>query len=230
MKQDRPSPLSAPALLIGVILVALGGWGMYYSGLKSAEEKEKAWAATEQELRGEIAALKQSAGATPASSPSAAPSESPVAVHSATPAPEHKQTPALITSDSGSAAPGATTAPEKITLNDKQRQALVDSLRKHTGKSITICSPQSDAGALKFAGTLKHIFEEAGWRVEGVKQLTFAKPPEGLNLAAGSYPSPDGLIAAYQAFSSAGLPVSQQLDTKLSGSQVELIVGAAGKE
>jgi hypothetical protein len=110
-------------------------------------------------------------------------------------------------------------------LSNKQRQKIIDSLGKNAGKSITICSLTSDAAGLAFAATLKHAFEEAGWQVDGVKELVFEKPPVGVNLVSGAYPAPDGLVAAYKALSSAGLSISQQLDTKLTGTQVELIVG-----
>jgi len=115
-------------------------------------------------------------------------------------------------------------------LSNKQRQQIADALGKEGGKNITICSVQSDAAGLAFATALKHLFEQAGWHVDGVKQLPFAKPPVGLSLVSGSYPAPDALVAAYHALVAAGLNVSQQLDMKLSGSQVELIVGGKPAE
>lgn len=145
--------------------------------------------------------------------------------------PKLQNTPALITFDSGSSSPPPSAPDSKPntswTLGDKQRQKMEDALGKYSGKTITICSMQSDTTGFQFAQTLKHAFEDAGWNVDGVNQVAYAKPPVGLNLAAGSFPSPEGLVAAYSAFTSAGFHVSLRLDSQLGGGQMELIVGAS---
>lgn len=218
MKEERTQSLYAAVLLAGLLLTAIGGLGMYHSGSNSTEKKEPESTPAKQPHSSPPAALPSSSAPHALTQPSAAPARS---------TPERKATPALVSPGSGASTPPAATPAVKTetSLSDKQRKEIVDSLRKHGGK-ITICSVESDAAGLVFANTLKRAFEDAGWQVDGVKQVVFAKPPMGLNLACGSYPTPDGLVAVYRAFASAGLHVSQQLDTKLAGTQVELIVGS----
>jgi len=209
--------LCAAVLLLGFIFVGLGGWGTYYFGLKSVKEKDD----------GRTALKEQPASPEPTNEKSPVPAEPPATppiqlVKATTP-------PLITTAETKTPAPSPTPAKSQATrsLSDKQHQEIVDALRKHAGKSITICSAESDPEGLAFAGTLKHVFEEAGWHVDGVKQVPSAKSPAGLNLATGSFPSPESMAAAYSAFTSAGLTISQQLDAKLTGGQSELIVGPA---
>ncbi len=208
----------AAVLLLGFVLVGLGGWGTCYFGLKSAKEKETAGTALKEQPSSQEqpdeALLK-----------SAKPPE-PTPVQ-----PVKIALPPLITADETKTAATPSSTPAKPqaarSLSDKQHQEILDTLRKHTGKSITICSAESDPEGLAFAGTLKRVFEEAGWHVEGVKQIPAAKSSAGLSLATGSFPSPESMTAACTAFISAGFTVSQQLDAKLTGGQAELIVGPA---
>lgn len=216
MKAERFQSLCAFALLAGLLLTGLGGLGMYYSGTNSVGEKAQPSTPEKQPPSSPSPALQSSVAPRTPAQPSATP---------VTSISEHKATPALVTSGSSTATPAvALVAKIETTLTDKQRKQIVDSLRKHGGK-ITICSVESDAAGLVFATTLKRAFEDAGWQVDGVKQIAYTQPPAGLNLACGSYPTPEGLVAVYRAFAAAGLHVSQQLDTKLLGTQVELIVG-----
>ena len=187
---------------------------MYYSGSDSTGNNEPQSALAKQPPPSP--ALQSSVAPHTAAQPLATP---------VTSIPEHKATPALVLSGSSTATPASTPAAKMETsLSDKQRRQIVDSLRKHDGK-IVICSVESDTAGLAFANTLKRAFEDAGWQVDGVKQIAYTQPPAGLNLACGSYPTPEGLVAVYRAFAAAGLHISQQLDTRLAGTQVELIVG-----
>ena len=253
MNAETMQSLCAAVLLAGFLLVGIGGWGTYHFGLESSKEKAETAILKEQQLNGKLSMLEQTneklrnrarpleastsqlpepssekithtpAAITRAPGP-AAPKPASTPFPSVPPQP--KTTPALIASQPESST--ASPAPKPKTgraLSDKQHQEILEILRQHEGKSITICSVESDAEGFEFAGTLKHVFEEAGWHVDGVKQVAYGSPSTGLNLAAGSFPSPEGLVTAYLAFTSAGFHVSQQLDAKLTGGQAELIVG-----
>ena len=147
-----------------------------------------------------------------------------VAKPSPTVQPVRVQAPVLISSIGTRAASPAPAAQTPV-LTEKQYQEIVDVLRKHAGKTITICSAGTNPRGMDFALSLKSTFEKAGWHVEGVKQIASPKLIVGLNLSAGTFPSPEGLVAAYMALTGAGLNVSQQLDSKLTGGQAQLTVG-----
>jgi hypothetical protein len=110
-------------------------------------------------------------------------------------------------------------------LSDAQRARIARILRKHPQKTITIKSAADHPESHAYAEALKRVFVGEGWHVDGVHIVTFAKAPDGLCLSTGGFPSPESLVATYEALSGAGLNVSQQLDPKLHGNQAELIVG-----
>ena|ERR1700677_22958 len=227
MSAERKQSRWAALLLAGLILAGLGGFGTWYFGLKLVEEKEA-----------KIAPGDHLSTVTP--SPALAQNNEAIKVEPdkkpviqlektpAVPATEPKSTPAPVAAQ---AAPSSTPAapvskPDTAwNLNDNQRKQIVNSLHKFAGKNITISSVESDKEGFAFAGMLKGIFEEAGWQVDGVKQVSYGKPPSGLNLVTGSFPYPSSLVTTYEAFTSAGFKVSQQLDARLTGGQAELIVG-----
>jgi hypothetical protein len=110
-------------------------------------------------------------------------------------------------------------------LSDAQHASIARILRKHPQKTITIKSVADHPESHKYAVALKRVFVEEGWHVDGVHEVAYAKAPEGLCLSAGGFPSPESLVAIYEALSGAGLRVSQQLDPKLRGDKAELVVG-----
>ena len=239
--------LSATALLLGILFIfaGLGGLEKCYFELKSAQEQtnrrltlqEEQSRQAERQSRQEFSMLEQKYEALRDSAKtfeqSAASLQLSITKRNfpAHASPEPKTASGPVASASGSPSPSPTTAVSEPNqgwnLSETQRQKIVDGLRKQPGKTITICSVLSDSAGTAFAGTLKHQFEEAGWRVDGVKQISYAKPPVGLILASGSFPAPESLVATWRTFTSAGFHVSQQLDSKLTGGQVELLVGAA---
>jgi hypothetical protein len=114
------------------------------------------------------------------------------------------------------------------TLDEKQFSDIVKTLHKHAAKSsITIRAASEDPESFEFATILRRAFAEAGWKVDGIKQVNLDKPVVGINLSAGTFPAPDGVVATYMALTSAGFKVSQQLDSKLAGQHAELTVGSA---
>jgi hypothetical protein len=110
-------------------------------------------------------------------------------------------------------------------LGSYQRSKIQTILRRHGDKKITINSVAGNEEAYRLADTIKHIFVEAGWQVNGVHRVIYMKPPVGLRLSTGNFPSPMELVATYDALTAVGFHVSQQLDSSLKEGQTELIFG-----
>jgi len=120
-------------------------------------------------------------------------------------------------------------AAKKSSLSEYQRQEIGKVLRRHSGKAIAIHTVAGDSSGLVFAQALRQEFIDAGWHVGSINQIAYAKPPVGLYVSAETFPSPEEVIAAYQALTAAGLTVSQQLDPKMNGEKAVVLVGATLK-
>ncbi|HWB58504.1 MAG TPA: hypothetical protein VG733_03390 [Chthoniobacteraceae bacterium] len=137
-----------------------------------------------------------------------------------------KATPALITFETSlsSPSPAASQSGKTWSLGDAQQKKIVEQLRKHPGRTITICTAQTDPKSAAFAAGLKHSFEQAGWSVE--KQAAYPNPPAGLSIASGTFPWPETLADTAEALIAAGLHVTPQIDSKIAGDKVVLIIGS----
>lgn len=249
MNAEWLQSICAAVLLAGLVFAGLGGLGTYYFGLKSEREKVAREVAHEQQLRDRVSFLAQTNERLNNPLPPIAEliQEQPVELKKTEPAPAPKLAPPapvpavrpVATTVKVAAPPlgnvvqtSTTELADSVPLagrnvNEKQRQQILSILRRHPGKTITICASDTDPEGLAFANKLKGTFVEAGWKVDGIKTVPAAKTSAGLSVAAGTFPSPEGLVATYQALTKAGYSVNQQLDSHLTASQAELIVGAA---
>jgi hypothetical protein len=255
MNTDWLQSICAVVLVGGIVFAALGGIGTYYFGLKSAREKLEREVAHEDQLRARVTFLAQTNERlnnplppiaeliqdqpSELKAPAPAPAPEPATARITASAPATPAVKPLATTVKVSAPPLAVSIQTSTTalaesvplagrmLNENQRQQIVNILRKHPGKMITICACDTDPEGLAFANKLKGTFVEAGWKVDGIKTIPAAKTSAGLSVAAGTFPSPEGLVATYQALTKAGYSVNQQLDSRLAGAQAELIVGSA---
>jgi hypothetical protein len=113
-------------------------------------------------------------------------------------------------------------------LGEKQRQIITAILREYTDRAITIQSVTGDATGLQFAEKLKGAFIDAGWRVSGVEQMVYSKPPEGLFINSGTS-SVEEAIIPHEALTTAGFVVSRCVDSNLKGGKTVLLVGVGLK-
>lgn len=202
--------LCAAVFVIGLVLLVAGMWG---SHSQAPAPQAVAQPTPAPEL-------------TPQTLADAVPLSTPEPTAAPTPTPQPTQPPQISTPTPTPQAATPTPEPKaKRSLSDTQRRQILDALKKHAGKSIIISSASPDDETKEFAETLKHVFTDAGWHVDGVKQISPEHPPTGLSIAAGGFPSPENAAAAFRAISAAGFHVTQQLDSKLTGGKAELIVG-----
>jgi len=262
-------------MVIGLVFSGLGGFGVYYFGQASQNQRELSRAAKESEFNAKATALqktneelRQRLELFELTAPTGVTSTSGMKLKNergnaqqltekkagssglaARPSPAKVSAPPLAsgganagTSEWSDTTPtleqmAAAASPQPVgellaepkqgqRLNEKQRQDMAKILRKYSGKTIAIRSVAGDAGGLEFAETLRHAFLDAGWHVGSVDQVPYAKPPVGLYVSTEKFPSPEEVVATYQALTAAGLDVSQQLDSKLNGAKAVLLVGA----
>jgi len=265
-------------MMIGLLFTGVGGFGVYYFGQASQNQKDLSHAAkeaefnansskltalqkTNEELRQrleffELAAPMGTPGITktkgePGSTGQATERKASASGLAARPTPARVNAPPLASggANAGTAewsdstptleqmAAAASSPPMHLApgpqqssrLSEKQRLDMARILRKFSGKSIAIHSVAGDSGGLEFAETLRRAFLDAGWRVGSVNQVAYAKPPVGLYVSTETFPSPQEVVATYQALTAAGLSVSQQLDSKLNGEKAVLLVGATAE-
>lgn len=97
-------------------------------------------------------------------------------------------------------------------------------LHKYAGKKITLNAVAGNEAAFNLAETIRQIFSEAGWRVNGVHRVIYMQPPEGLCLLTATVPTPAEATAACDALAASGFKVSQQSDPNLKDEMV-LVLG-----
>jgi len=257
-------------MVIGLIFTGLGGFGVYYFGQASQNQRELSRAAKETDFNAKVSALQKTneelrqrlelfeltapAGTLTTVKPKTEPAKALQTPEktgvsqglAARPTPARVSAPPLSkgganagtgdwtgetpTLEQLAAAAQSTQAPKQSArLNDKQLEDMAKILRKHSGKSIAIHSVAGDTGGLQFAETLRRAFLDAGWHVGSINQVAYTKAPVGLYVSTETFPSPDEVVATYQALTAAGLDVSQQLDSKLNGEKAVLLVGATPK-
>ena len=258
-------------MMIGLIFTGIGGFGVYYFGQASQNQRELSRAAKETDFNAKVSALQKTneelrqrlelfdlaapAGTLTTVKPKTEPAKVQQAPEKKTassglaarPSPARVSAPPLAKGGANAgtgdwdggptleqmaviASAQSSPAPKQnARLNDKQLEDMAKILRKHSGKTIAIHSVAGDAGGLEFAETLRRAFLDAGWHVGSINQVAYTKAPVGLYVSTEKFPSPDEVVATYQALTAAGLDVSQQLDSKLNGEKAVLLVGAEAK-
>ena len=258
-------------MMVGLIFTGMGGFGVYYFGQASQNQRELSRAAKETDFNAKVSALQKTneelrqrlelfelaapAGTLTTVKPKIDPAKTLQTAEkkgdlpglATRPNPARVTAPPLAKGGANAGTGGwaavdgptleemaataqSVQAPKQSPrLSDKQLEDMAKILRKHSGRTIAIHSVAGDAGGLQFAETLRRTFLDAGWHVGNINQVAYAKPPVGLYVSTETFPSPDEVIATYQALTAAGLNVSQQLDSKLNGEKAVLLVGATAK-
>lgn len=116
---------------------------------------------------------------------------------------------------------------EKTTqLDDQQKKMLVKLLKSGPKGELDIISVLDDSVSHQAATELKSIFDDHGWTTQDIVQSAFAQNPEGIVLVIHSkQTAPSYAKFVQRTLTSAGLPVSAQINNKYREWSLSMIVG-----
>lgn len=110
---------------------------------------------------------------------------------------------------------------------DVQQKRMLNKLLKTGPKGeLDIISVLDDPTSHQTAVELKAIFDEYGWTTQDIVQSAFAQPPEGIMMVIHSkQTAPSYAKFIQRTLTSAGLPVSAQINNKFREWSLSIIVG-----
>lgn len=116
-------------------------------------------------------------------------------------------------------------SPER-TLDPRLKQSLVTNLKSLAPLDVDITCVLGDTEGFSLASELKGVFEQAGWKVNGVNQAVFTAPVKHLVLTFGKAPSPEIQRTLATLFDSLGYKRQAGLDEKLGDNSLKIVVGS----
>ena len=116
-------------------------------------------------------------------------------------------------------------SPER-TIEPNVSTSLVSNLKAIPALDVEIMCILGDTEGFALASQLKDIFEQAGWKVNGVNQGVFTVPIKHLVLSFGKEPSRELQRTLAPLFDSLGYPRKAGLDKQLSENSIKIIVGS----
>lgn len=116
-------------------------------------------------------------------------------------------------------------SPER-TLPPEVQQSLVTKLKSLPALNIEITCILGDTEGFALASQIKRVFDEAGWKVNGVNQAVFTAPIKRLVLTFGKTPSPQLKQALAPLFDGLAYPREAGLDAKLGEDNLKIVVGS----
>jgi hypothetical protein len=115
---------------------------------------------------------------------------------------------------------------QKHTLDNQQLKMLVKLLSAGPKGELDIISVLNDTRSNEFATLLKKTFDDQGWNTQGIVQSAFTNPPEGLVLVIHSkQTAPSYAKFLQRTFTTLGMPVTAQINSKFREWSISLIVG-----
>jgi DNA gyrase/topoisomerase IV subunit A len=111
-------------------------------------------------------------------------------------------------------------------LDDQQKKMLAKLLNSGPKGELDIISVLDDPVSHQAATELKSIFDDHGWTTQDIVQSAFAQNPEGIVLVIHSkQTAPSYAKFVQRTLTSAGLPVSAQVNNKYREWSLSMIVG-----
>ncbi len=116
---------------------------------------------------------------------------------------------------------------EKTTqLDAQQKKMLIKLLKTGPKGELDIIAVLDDPLSHKAATELKAVFDDHGWTTQDIVQSAFTQPPEGIVLVIHSkQTAPSYAKFVQRTLTSAGLPVSAQINSKSREWSLSMIVG-----
>ena len=106
------------------------------------------------------------------------------------------------------------------------KQSLVVNLKSISPLDVEITCVLGDTEGFSLASQIKDVFEQAGWKVNGVSQAVFTTPIKHLVLSFGKEPSRDLQRTLAPLFDSLGYPREASLNKQLEGNSLKIVVGS----
>jgi DNA gyrase/topoisomerase IV subunit A len=114
----------------------------------------------------------------------------------------------------------------KTQLDAQQKNMLIKLLKTGPKGELDIISVLDDPVSHQAAIELKSIFDDQGWTTQDIVQSAFAQAPEGIMIVIHSkQTAPSYAKFIQRTLTSAGLPVSAQINNKFREWSLSLIVG-----
>jgi hypothetical protein len=114
----------------------------------------------------------------------------------------------------------------KTQLDTQQKNMLIKLLKTGPKGELDIISVLDDPVSHQAAIELKSIFDDQGWTTQDIVQSAFAQAPEGIMIVIHSkQTAPSYAKFIQRTLTSAGLPVSAQINNKFREWSLSLIVG-----
>jgi DNA gyrase/topoisomerase IV subunit A len=111
-------------------------------------------------------------------------------------------------------------------LDDQQKKMLIKLLKTGPKGELDIISVLDDPVSHQAATELKSIFDDHGWTTQDIVQSAFTQNPEGVVLVIHSkQTAPSYAKFVQRTLTSAGLPVSAQINNKYREWSLSMIVG-----
>ena len=111
-------------------------------------------------------------------------------------------------------------------IDAQQKKMLIKLLKTGPRGELDIISVLDDPISHQAANELKSIFDDNGWTTQDIVQSAFIQPPEGIVLVIHSkQTAPSYAKFVQRTLTSAGLPVSAQINNKFREWSLSMIVG-----
>jgi len=224
MSPQTLQTVSQIAIVVGVILTGLGGFGAFHYGRRIDQQKEQEASAREDALKADIGKLLTGNASLERR---LEPFES--LAKQLHPNVASDEALALLQRELDAVSKKAADLETKLAprrLTPDAIATLAEGLRSPSAGSIEISAVMGDTEAFTLAGDLKVAFEKAGWKVNGVNQSMFSVPVNGLVVSVGRQPPPEAANHIFRAFQRIGITISGNLDPAKKGDDVALWVGS----
>ena len=116
-------------------------------------------------------------------------------------------------------------SPERL-LDQQLKQSLIANLKSLMPLDVDITCVLGDTEGFSLASQLKGVFEQAGWKGNGVNQAGYKSPVKHLVLTFGRQPSPEIQRAFAPLFDSLGYPREAALNKELGANSLKIVVGS----
>jgi len=111
------------------------------------------------------------------------------------------------------------------TLNQEQRETLIEALRLQERKKFSVIAVQGDQEAFDLAQSLKMTIQEAGYNVDDIA-LVANIPFRGLHISVGTEPAPECANLIYEVLTDAGFMVKCSYESQQDPNIVSLFIGS----